>query len=214
VRHIGWGVTRHRFVVWQRILLFGVVTVLPLLGAVAVVQTRPGAPVPGWVNPVPFTGTPYVVKGDASGLPPPDRLRIPSIGVDSGLESLELDSAGALKPPVDFIRAGWYSGGPAPGDVGPAVIAGHVDSQTGRAVFYRLRELRAGDTVEVSRGGQWLSFRVVATETHSKKDFPTNEVYRPTPLPELRLITCGGSFDWHRRSYVDNIIVYAVVSPS
>jgi len=206
----GWRVTRHRFVAWRRVLLVGLVTMLPLLGAVLTVLTRPGPGVPGWVNP-PSTGTSrYPLPSDTTGLPGPDRLRIAAIGVDTPLEYLKLDPAGGLQVPVDFAHAGWYAGGPAPGDVGPAVIAGHVDSKTGAAVFYRLRDLHAGDTIQVSRGGTWLSFRVVSTEVHAKKDFPTGQVYRPTPFPELRLITCGGSFDWRRRSYTDNIIVYAV----
>jgi LPXTG-site transpeptidase (sortase) family protein len=154
------------------------------------------------------------VPSDSLALPAPDRLRIAAIGVDSALEHLNLDQAGGLRPPVDFAKAGWYTGGPAPGDVGLSVIAGHVDSTAGPAVFYRLRDLHPGDSIEVSRGGTWLAFRVVSTERFAKKDFPTSQVYRPTPVPELRLITCGGSFDWHLRSYSDNIIVSAVALSS
>jgi sortase (surface protein transpeptidase) len=121
-----------------------------------------------------------------------------------------VDQAGVLKSPVDYARPGWYAGGIAPGEVGPAVIAGHVDSARGPAVFYRLRDLKPGDVVEVARGDQWVKFRVVASERHPKDQFPTDRVYRPTPVPELRLITCGGTFDRNRRSYEDNIVVYAV----
>jgi LPXTG-site transpeptidase (sortase) family protein len=143
-------------------------------------------------------------------LPPPSRVRIAAIGVDSALESLAVDRSGALQGPVDYAKAGWYAAGIAPGEVGPAVIAGHVDSARGPAVFYRLRDLKAGDEVEVARGDQWMKFRVVATEKYPKNQFPTDRVYRPTPVPELRLITCGGTFDRGRRSYEDNIVVYAV----
>jgi LPXTG-site transpeptidase (sortase) family protein len=100
----------------------------------------------------------------------------------------------------------------APGDPGPALIAGHVDSRTGPAVFYRLHQLGAGDVVQVQRGGRWLSFRVVSTEQYAKDEFPTDKVYRPTPGPELRLITCGGEFNHARRSYRDNIVIYAVAT--
>jgi hypothetical protein len=147
-------------------------------------------------------------------LPPPDRIRITSIGVDSALETLDIDAAGALHAPKDYAKAGWFGKGPAPGDIGPAVIAGHVDSQTGPAVFYQLRDLKPGDLVEVSRGGQWIGFRVTASERYPKDQFPTAKVYSPTPVPELRLITCGGTFDRSRRSYEDNIVVYALPATS
>lgn len=142
----------------------------------------------------------------------PTRLRIPSIGVDSALENLRLDARGELTPPVDFGRAGWYVDGAAPGDVGPAVIAGHVDSRTGRAVFYRLHALRPGSTVEVERGGGRVRFRVISTSRHPKDRFPTERVYGPTPDPQLRLITCGGVFNPAARSYADNIVVFAVAA--
>jgi LPXTG-site transpeptidase (sortase) family protein len=151
--------------------------------------------------------------GDAAPLVapgPPTEVRIPRIGVDSTLETLGLSPTGELNPPRDFARAGWYAGGTAPGDVGPAVIAGHVDSRTGPAVFFRLRELSPGDVVQVHRDGHWLSFRVTATKEYPKEQFPTVAVYGPTPDPQLRLITCGGDFDRSRRSYYDNVVVYAV----
>ena len=142
----------------------------------------------------------------------PTRIRVPAIGVDSPLERLGLDPHGVLRPPTDADEAGWYAGGTAPGDVGPAVVAGHVDSRTGPAVFFRLSELRPGDLVEVRRGTGWLRFRVVAGERYPKFAFPTAEVYGPTPDPQLRLITCGGTFDTSLRSYRDNVVVYAVAA--
>jgi hypothetical protein len=148
---------------------------------------------------------------DYVALPAPNRLRIPSIAVDTALERLDVDAAGTLNPPADFHRAGWFVRGPAPGDVGPAVIGGHVDSLTGPAVFFYLRDLKTGASIEVFRGGIPVTFRVVANERYRKSEFPTARVYQPTPVPELRLITCGGSFDRQRRSYEDNIVVYAVM---
>jgi sortase (surface protein transpeptidase) len=140
----------------------------------------------------------------------PTRVRIPAIQVDSPLEDLTLDSAGALRAPIDYARAGWYAEGTVPGDVGPAVIAGHVDSHKGPAVFFRLYQLRPDDLVQVQRGARWVIFRVVATARYPKDRFPTEEVYGPTPDAQLRLITCGGVFNKTRRSYVDNVVVYAV----
>ncbi|WP_444948349.1 class F sortase [Micromonospora ureilytica] len=141
---------------------------------------------------------------------PPTRVRVPRIDVDSPLTVLGLDHAGVLIPPTDFHTAGWYGGGPAPGDTGPAVLAGHLDSRRGPAVFARLGELRPGDLVQVWRGGQRLSFRVTGSLRTRKDRFPTDVVYGPTPRAELRLVTCGGDFDRRRGHYVDNVVVFAV----
>ena len=151
----------------------------------------------------PFGSAPVAVGGA------PTRVRVPEIGLDSPLETLHIGK-GVLQPPKRFDRAGWYADGTAPGDVGPAVIAGHVDSKAGPAVFYRLRELTAGDRIDVLRGGLVLHFTVTRTAWYPKNDFPTEEVYGPTPDRQLRLITCGGVFDHELRSYRDNLVVYAV----
>ena len=106
--------------------------------------------------------------------------------------------------------AGWYEGGTRPGDPGSAVILGHVDSTSGPAVFYRLRELRPGDRVEVVRaGGSRVAFTVDRVEQYPKRRFPTAEVYYPTLGPKLRLVTCGGAFDDATGHYTDNVIVFA-----
>jgi hypothetical protein len=140
----------------------------------------------------------------------PTRLRIGAIKVDTPLETLRIGADGALQPPKVFGRAGWYADGTAPGDNGPAVLAGHVDSKSGPAVFYRLRDLVVGDRVDVVRGGATLRFTVTAIRWYPKAEFPTEEVYGPTPDRQLRLITCGGVFDRTLRSYRDNLVVYAV----
>ncbi|SEQ87597.1 Sortase family protein [Lentzea xinjiangensis] len=155
----------------------------------------------------------YVVKGPgADEAPEPVTVRIPSIGVETSLEALEVDSAGVLEPPTRAEQAGWYAKGIAPGDAGPAVIAGHVDSKTGPGVFYRLPELRPGAEVQVEReDGSTLTFVVNSTYSTEKTAFPTAAVYAPTPLSELRLVTCGGEFDRVAGSYRDNVIVEAVL---
>lgn len=141
----------------------------------------------------------------------PVRVRIPAIGVDSPLLELGVDDAGALAPPEDFARAGWFAGGPVPGEIGPSVIAGHVDSYEGPAVFFRLDALRPGDDVLVDLSdGSTVPFTVSDSDRYPKDRFPTEEVYGPTPRAELRLITCGGAFDRDRRSYLDNVVVTAV----
>jgi hypothetical protein len=141
---------------------------------------------------------------------PPVRLVIPAIGVATPLVSLGLEPDGAMQVPGDFGRAGWFAGGPAPGEVGPAVIAGHVDSRTGSAVFYRLRELRPGDPVLVERGdGVRLRFVVEGARSYPKAGFPTAAVFGPVSSAALRLITCAGDFDQARGSYRDNLVVFA-----
>jgi hypothetical protein len=141
---------------------------------------------------------------------PPVRLTIPAIGVATPLVRLGLEPGGAMAVPADFGRAGWFAGGPAPGQVGPAVIAGHVDSRTGPAVFYRLRELRPGQAVVVERAdGTRLRFLVSGARSYPKAAFPTAEVFGPVPEAELRLITCSGDFDRARGSYRDNLVVSA-----
>jgi len=140
----------------------------------------------------------------------PVRVRIPSIGVDSGLEDLGLGAAGELDAPEEWMSAGWYEDGVVPGGVGPAIIAGHVDSSTGPAVFIDLPELTAGDEVLVTLStGDVHTFRVTGSETAPKANFPTSDVYGSTPTPTLRLITCDGRFDSSTGHYEDNLIVFA-----
>lgn len=140
----------------------------------------------------------------------PVRVLIPRIGVDSALVDLGIATDGTLEVPADYQRAGWLDVSPAPGQRGPAVIAGHVDSKTGPAVFYRLHELRVGDAVRVVRAdGRQVSFTVDSVQQYAKRQFPTAEVYGPVPGPVLRLITCGGSFDRASGHYLDNVVAYA-----
>ncbi|MGW4521924.1 class F sortase [Amycolatopsis sp. NPDC004378] len=141
----------------------------------------------------------------------PVRLRIPAIGVDAAaLVPLGLGADHQLEAPERFEDVGWYAAGPVPGDPGPAVIAAHVDSRSGPAPFFRLRDLRDGDQVFVTRsdGGE-TRFVVDGVQRYPKNAFPTDAVYGPAPGSALRLITCGGSFDAAKRSYRDNIVVYA-----
>lgn len=138
------------------------------------------------------------------------RVQIPAIGVDSGLEQLSLDASGTLLPPTAWQSAGWYSGGVLPGEVGPAVIAGHIDSTTGPAVFVHLGQLHAGDEILVTLSTQDVEkFRVTSMERAPKAAFPAASVYGPVPAPELRLITCDGVFDSSTGHYTDNLIVFA-----
>ena len=140
----------------------------------------------------------------------PRRITIRAIHVDAGLVPLGVNSDGTLKVPTDFGVAGWYRLGTKPGSRGPAVIVGHVDSESGPAVFYRLGTLTRGNLVRVAwRSGAARLFRVYAVREYAKASFPSFLVYGQTRGPELRLITCGGSFDAETGHYLDNVVVFA-----
>ncbi len=191
------------------VLLSAVLGVLALAAGAAALLV-PGAPPPAAAT-APAPG-PVVLAGAPAGTATPLRVRVPAIGVDSALVDLGLDAAGALAVPADPAAAGWYAGGPVPGDVGPAVVAGHVDSAEGPAVFARLRELAPGDEVLVDRSdGTTARFAVTRVERHPKDAFPTAAVYGPTADAQLRLVTCGGAFDRAARSYEDNVLVFATL---
>ena len=142
---------------------------------------------------------------------PPVRVEIPAIGVSSYLVRLGLNPDRTMQVPGDFQVAGWFTGGPQPGQLGPAVIAGHVDSRTGPAVFHRLRDLRPGDQVRVVRADRpVVRFEVESLASYPKQGLPDEAVYGATTAPALRLVTCAGSFDRARHSYRDNLVVSAV----
>ncbi|MDH2442643.1 class F sortase [Amnibacterium sp. CER49] len=165
------------------------------------------APVAATATPAP---TPKVVALPRSV---PTHLTIPAIGVDSSLMQLGRNADGTLEvPPYDkSAPPGWYRGSPTPGQVGPSVILGHVDTyKAGPVVFYRLAQLKPGDLVDVRRqDGRAAEFRVYRVENVPKKRFPTIDVYGDTAGPELRLITCGGDWDPQAHDYADNTVVFA-----
>lgn len=166
-----------------------------------------------------IVGTPVLTPPPSRGLRPsrPVRLVIPRLKVRTALLSLGKNPDGTLEvPPAARAQlAGWYRLGVAPGARGPAVIAGHVDSRTGPAVFYRLGELRPGDLVQVLRRDRLTAvFRIDSVERVAKDRFPTKQVYAHITYPGLRLITCGGAFDQTTRQYTDNVIAFGhLVAP-
>lgn len=140
----------------------------------------------------------------------PDRLVIPAIEVDAPIMDLGLDDQGALQAPSGWDDIGWWAEGTRPGHVGPAVLAGHVDSKSGPAVFSRLGDLRDGDTIDViGHDGTTVTFAVDGVDQFPKDDFPTADIYGPTRTSTLRLITCGGPFDSAWGHYLDNVVVSA-----
>jgi Sortase domain len=169
----------------------------------------------GGATPAPPQGPPPAAPAEVTATPPlptapPVRIRIPAIDVDSALVDLGLQADGTLQVPADGTAAGWFTGSPAPGQLGPAVIAAHVDWNHAPGVFNHLRDLERGDEVDVDRNdGTTARFEVLGVEQYPKDAFPTERVYGDIDHAGLRLITCGGDFDRAARSYRDNVVVYA-----
>jgi sortase (surface protein transpeptidase) len=142
----------------------------------------------------------------------PLRLDIPRIGVHTALIALGLNPDGTVMvPPLDaHAPAGWYRYLSSPGEPGPAVVLGHVDTHEGPAVFYRLSVLEPGDRISIRRAdGHTAVFAVQSVRSYTKDAFPTEAVYGQTNDPVLRLVTCGGAFDRGRGTYLSNVVVYA-----
>ncbi|WP_394360327.1 class F sortase [Amycolatopsis sp. SB7-3] len=184
-----------------------------LIGVVlAAALTACAVPPPGKVaSPAPPSSVSSVAEAPPLVPAKPARLEIPAIGVRTGeIVDLGLAGDGTLQVPHDAITTGWFTGGPAPGEIGPAVLAGHVDYKKVPGVFVRLKELKAGDEALVHReDGSTAVFTVYAVERHPKASFPTEKVYGDTIGPELRLITCGGDFDSSTGNYLDNVVAFA-----
>jgi hypothetical protein len=141
--------------------------------------------------------------------PAPVGLRIPAIDVAVSLSELGLNPDGTVQVPTNYQEPGWYRLGPTPGQVGSAVILGHVDSRQGPAIFYRLESLQAGDQVEVSLAdGAVAKFVVDRVATYPKEQFPSRSVYGSDGGSALQLVTCGGEFDRSTRSYLSNVVAY------
>ena len=186
----------------------------PPAGAVRTHSAAPGAAsralaVPPVAPPAQAPGTAAPAQPAVVQAADPVRIRVPRVGINGAIVPLDVVN-NSLSVPTAFENAGWWRDGPEPGEPGPAVIAGHVDSRTGPAVFYRLRELRAGDQILVDRvDGTTATFVIERMEQHNKNSFPNQSVYGDTADSQLRLVTCGGAFDTAAHRYVDNIIAYA-----
>ena len=160
------------------------------------------------------TTAPSDVSGVAAALPPsqPVEIEIPALRVKAPVMLLGRNSDSTVQvPPLgDHNLAGWYVGSVTPGADGSSVILGHVDNYAGASVFFSIKELQAGDKVDVVRAnGSVAEFAVDGVQKVTKAQFPTSGVYGNTPYPSLRLVTCGGPFDAASGQYMDNIVVYA-----
>jgi len=160
-------------------------------------------------KPAPTSTSPLAVEAAPLAKSSPVRLQIASIGVDSKLMELGLRTDGSMEVPPGGFPAGWYTGAPTPGELGPAIIAGHVDWK-GPGVFYKLHNLKPGDQVTITRAdGTKPVFRITRVEQFPKHQFPTKLVYGNIDHAGLRLITCGGSFNRQSGSYEDDIVAFA-----
>ncbi|MEV4543911.1 class F sortase [Micromonospora echinaurantiaca] len=204
-----------------------VVVLLAMVGAGLVGASLKGTPAPRPPQPLAQaaatpSATPSFDTYDEApapvGLPrsTPTTITIPRIGVDASIISLGTNPDGTVQvPPLERAElAGWYQPGPSPGEVGNAVIVGHVDSaKMGPAVFFSLGALQPGDAITVAReDGQPATFTVESVQRHPKDAFPTELVYGPSDKPGLRVVTCGGVFDEAAGSYPDNVIVLATLA--
>jgi hypothetical protein len=155
-------------------------------------------------------GVPDPIAGRILPASKPVAIAVPRLGITSSLVHLGVDSTGAMEVPSDPSKAGWYTLGPTPGELGPAVIAGHVTWNQVPAVFFRLGDLRPGDRMTVTRrDGLTAVFTVGKVRRFPKVRFPTKAVFGTVDYAGLRLITCGGTYDSANHRYLDNIVVFA-----
>ncbi|MFC5000350.1 class F sortase [Dactylosporangium cerinum] len=196
---------------WRGGTVVGVITLA--VSGVSLIGAGYGTPAP-----------PPVVESSAStGLgssahapaSPPVGLSIAAISIDAPVERVDVDRDGTLIPPSlrQASRVGWYERGPTPGETGNAVLVGHVDTaNSGPAVFYLLGKLKPGDLVGVTRkDGSTVTFAVDGVRLYPKHAFPADLVYGPADRPQLRLVTCGGTFDRATSTYSGNTVITATM---
>jgi len=145
---------------------------------------------------------------------PPVRMRIPALGIDTAVQWVGVDAEGRMDVPSNYTEVAWYERGPSPGTPGNSVIAGHLDSTTGPAVFYRLEDLQPGDEIITStQDGQEYRFVVTTSEVYDAVDAPLDRIFGNAIRPQLNLITCDGAFDQSQRQYDKRLVVYSVLAP-
>jgi hypothetical protein len=157
---------------------------------------------------------PTGAAADAMSRSVPTRISIPAIGVTAPIMAVGLAADGTIATPplANSNLAGWYEGGPAPGQNGPAVVVGHVDGPHGESIFYKLGKLKPGDTIQMTLTNRRVAiFSIYSVESYPKGKFPGDRIYGDYTRPGLRLITCGGAFVGGSTGYADNVVVYATL---
>lgn len=192
----------------------------------ATAQAVPGPAPSGTASP-PVPATP---KARAAAKPPPAAptrpapspstmkaatplsINAPTVEITSSLGQVAMNPNGTIEVPTNPDQAAWYRLGPTPGQLGPAVIVGHLDSIKGPAVFYRLSSLRPGQIINITRSDKTVAhFRIDAINTYRRDHFPTQAVYGPINYAGLRLITCGGAYNKNAKAYDSNVVVFATL---
>ena len=185
----------------------------PVANATSAASATPASRAPVTVAPSPSASPQAASLARAE----PTKIEIPAIGVSAGLLSLGLDAKNELAvPPFDKAEmAGWYNLGASPGELGSAVIVGHVDSEKlGPAVFFNLGKLKPGDLIKVHRrDGVVAQFKVDSVRSVLKSQFPTEEVYGGFEQATLKVVTCGGEYDKKNKNYLSNVVVFATYLP-
>jgi hypothetical protein len=197
-----------------RARLAGMIGALLIVGGLAtvgvVVASQVHAPQP---SPAAAGSDGPAASGPSLERSEPVSLAIPAIGVDSAVLHLGLNADGTIQVPSLVTSAGlaaWYKYSATPGQVGASVIEGHVDSTQGPAVFFRLGALSPGDTIDVRLAdGVTAIFRVTGVREYAKSQFPAKAIYGTTDYAALRLITCGGVFDYTTGHYLSSTVVFA-----
>lgn len=195
------------------ILLLASVAGFYQLGTILSSEFRqPGSPAPTPAVQAAVTA-PATAKPAGLSRSAPIRLEIPTISVDAAFTQVGQKADGTLDvPPHDLV--GWYTGAPTPGEIGPAIVVGHVDSVTGPAVFWYLEDLKPSDDIRITReDGRVVTFKVEKLETYAQDAFPSAKVYGNINYSGLRLITCEGDFNYATRHYSHNLVVYAKIAP-
>ena len=143
----------------------------------------------------------------------PTHIQIPAVNIDAPIMTVSKAPDGSIQmPPILDWTTGWYKYSPTPGQIGPSIIVGHVDTYKSISVFWRLRYLQPGNDIYIQRAdGSTVHFKVIALTQVSQANFPTAQVYRNISYPGLRLITCGGTFSTATESYNQNTVVYAAM---
>lgn len=153
-------------------------------------------------------------KSEAESIGIPKRVIITKLEVNTEVEQVGMDEMGRMGVPENANNTAWYNLGPKPGEVGSAVIAGHLDTKTGPAIFYKLNTLRSGDFITVIDENQKsLNFKVTNVQAFSNNQFPINLVFATNDKPRLNLITCHGTYSRNVQSYNQRMVVFSELEP-
>ena len=202
----------------QRLRLYLILGTSSVLGIAAGWAVSNSA-TPAQTLPTVTESTPYqLAQATPSPTPtpaPPHELSIPALGITAPVEHVGLEPDGRMASPANPDNVAWYELGSRPGTLGNAVIAGHLDSETGPAVFYKVDTLMPGDRITVTDADdRQHTYTVQSKQTYATAEFPMDEVFGPTSVPHLNLITCGGLFDNQTKEYSHRTVIYATLDSS